>query len=147
MARMCNMIGNPGNRRTIQPVEDFQRPLDSSSRVRTWQRGYTRPRARERPRRIELSNRKRFFRATGFEIGNATGRAQRKLATTKKEKKERKKARLRSRSLPIVRCLRILFVLSFAESLFSENILSGARCFFTLLVVCIEYADFCDKLF
>lgn len=41
-----------------------------------------------------LGNRRRFFRATGFEIGNATGRAQRKLA--------KKESRPQSRSLPIL---------------------------------------------
>lgn len=51
--------------------------------------------ARERPRRIGLGNRRRFFRRTGFEIGNATGPAQRKLA--------KKEARPRSRSSPILR--------------------------------------------
>lgn len=41
-----------------------------------------------------LGNRRRFFRATGFEIGNATGRAQRKLA--------KKESRPQSRSLSIL---------------------------------------------
>lgn len=45
-----------------------------------------------------LGNRRRFFRATGFEIGNATGRAQRKLA--------KKESRPQSRSLPILPSLR-----------------------------------------
>lgn len=57
--------------------------------------------------RFVLGNRRRFFRPTGFEIGNATGRAQRKLV--------KKEARPRSRSLPILRCLRILLILSLLD--------------------------------